>query len=184
MFERGGEDPSPARYLTKDRNDFTRQGLPRGAGPDILKPVDSITRYLISVVCVIGGALMTFNPPPRDISRAASVPWTGAAIMLGGIGYFVHAVRERSRRGKPTRVAVRKARHASADRRDSMALAAALLGVLGLGGGILWWGLGTGQLSVIGMAVVSLGILVLVSLNVIAVRIWGSPTYPQSPHSD
>lgn len=125
--------------------------------------MDVVSKCLLGAIWAVNGALITFNPPPRDVSRAATVPWLGAAIMLGGICYIALSLRKGGGL-------------AQAARRDPGVLAGGLVS--------LWWGLSTRQRSVLGMAWLFLGTMLVAFLNVIAVRIWGNQVYPHDPAAE
>lgn len=114
-------------------------------------------RFLAGVIWAISGALMAFNPPPPEPRRAQSLPVVGCIVLVGGIWIAVQAMRTHDARdsGRPPR-------HAAATSREQQIRfwLAVLMGIPA-SGALLWWGLSSRSLSLVGLATAGLGLTVL-----------------------
>jgi uncharacterized membrane protein YhaH (DUF805 family) len=109
------------------------------------------------VIWATSGALMVFNPPPPEPRRAQSLPLIGCIVLVGGIWIAVQAMRAHDARdsGQPPRHA------ATTSRRQQARFWLAVLIGLPASGAMLWWGLSSRSLSLVGLATACLSPTVL-----------------------
>jgi hypothetical protein len=125
----------------------------------------------LGAVWTVAGALMAFNPPPPG--RAGHrVPIVGLITIGGGILFAAKALRSRDvdkpGSGKPPRHA-----HPGSTLRDGLKLT--LLGavLLAAGAATMWWGVSSGLLSLIGLAIGVLGFAI-PGAALAALELWSS----------
>lgn len=126
---------------------------------DLVAP--RLYRFLLGLLWTISGALMAFNPPPPGGRRAHSLPVVGLVTMVGGIYFVVNALRTRD-----VKDTGKAPRHAPASARDAVKFFAGNAVMLAAGAGMLWWGIDSGQLSLVGLATAAIG------LSVLAILLW------------
>ncbi len=125
----------------------------------------------LGAVWTVAGALMAFNPPPPG-RVGHRVPIVGVITVGGGIYFAVKALRSRDA-GKPD--SGKPPRHAAPGSASRDGLKLTLLGavLLTVGAATMWWGISSGLLSLIGLAIAVLG-LAIPGTVLAALELWSS----------
>jgi hypothetical protein len=129
-----------------------------------------ILRLLLGVVSVIGGALVAFNPGPPGFRRSHSLPVTGVMLIGGAIWMIVAAWRDHrdpKARGAGRHSGGDRPRHSAQESRTSkMRRWASLAVAIPASCWMLWWGMDSGYLSLVGLGIigVAFSIVALVTL--------------------
>ncbi|BBZ15156.1 hypothetical protein [Mycobacterium branderi] len=128
-------------------------------------------RILLGVVSLIGGALVAYNPAPPGFRRSHSLPATGVILIAGAIWMIVAAWRDHrdaKTAGNGRHTTGRPPRHAAHESRTSkIRLWAGLAVATPASCWMLWWGMDSGYLSLVGLGTIGIAFSVVALITLL-----------------